>query len=151
MMIREIYWKKGDMWHCGQKGYIDEIKRCKAFVCGLIFVIAMMTHTGFLFQGWFSAKCPLHQNLFIASAIFSRLLPWQRTKTVLLCYRYKASWRRQFSAVLWRTWITNSRDVLIIRIRVFQAIVSLFSNLIIYYELSLAVGVRLVSVVLSLT
>ncbi|XP_020625261.1 protein white-like [Orbicella faveolata] len=37
---------------------------------------------------------------------------------------YKASWCRQLGAVLWRSWITNNRDVIIFRIRIFQAIVS---------------------------
>lgn len=42
----------------------------------------------------------------------------------LIFFRYKASWCRQLGAVLWRSWITNNRDVIIFRIRLFQAIVS---------------------------
>lgn len=44
--------------------------------------------------------------------------------------RYKASWCRQLWAVLWRSWITNSRDIIIFRIRIFQSIVSCFHNLV---------------------
>ena len=41
-----------------------------------------------------------------------------------LC-RYKASWPAQFSAVLKRTMIAVSRDVLLSRIKVMQAVVSI--------------------------
>ncbi|XP_078378564.1 protein white-like isoform X2 [Oculina patagonica] len=37
---------------------------------------------------------------------------------------YKASWCRQLGAVLWRSWITNNRDIIIFRIRLFQAIIT---------------------------
>ncbi|XP_020625255.1 protein white-like [Orbicella faveolata] len=35
---------------------------------------------------------------------------------------YKASWCRQFRSVLWRSWLTNNRDVVILRIRLFQCL-----------------------------
>lgn len=40
------------------------------------------------------------------------------------CFRYKASLCRQFRSVLWRSWLTNNRDVVILRIRLFQCLVS---------------------------
>ena len=43
---------------------------------------------------------------------------------LLCCFRYKASWWRQFHSVLWRSWLTNNRDVVILRIRLFQCLVS---------------------------
>ncbi|XP_074623460.1 protein white-like isoform X3 [Acropora palmata] len=35
---------------------------------------------------------------------------------------YKASWCRQFRSVFWRSWLTNSRDKAIFRIRLFESI-----------------------------
>ncbi|KAJ7318624.1 ATPase [Desmophyllum pertusum] len=35
---------------------------------------------------------------------------------------YKASWCRQFRSVFWRSWLTNNRDVLILRIRLYRSI-----------------------------
>ena len=44
---------------------------------------------------------------------------------LLSCYfSYKASWCRQFRSVLWRSWLTNNRDVVILRVRLFQCLVS---------------------------
>ncbi|XP_078378566.1 protein white-like isoform X2 [Oculina patagonica] len=48
---------------------------------------------------------------------------------------YKASWCRQLGAVLWRTWITNNRDVLIFRIRIFQAIMTALIAGLIYLQI----------------
>ncbi|XP_048586786.1 protein white isoform X3 [Nematostella vectensis] len=36
---------------------------------------------------------------------------------------YKASWWRQFKTVMWRSWLSNRRDVLMFRIRILQSIV----------------------------
>ncbi|CAH3167368.1 unnamed protein product [Pocillopora meandrina] len=35
---------------------------------------------------------------------------------------YKASWCQQFRSVFWRSWLTNNRDVMIFRIRLYQSI-----------------------------
>ncbi|XP_048586785.1 protein white isoform X2 [Nematostella vectensis] len=35
---------------------------------------------------------------------------------------YKASWWRQFKTVMWRSWLSNRRDVLMFRIRILQSI-----------------------------
>lgn len=48
---------------------------------------------------------------------------------------YKASWCRQLGAVLWRSWITNNRDVIIFRIRLFQAIVTALIAGLIYLQI----------------
>ncbi|KAJ7318627.1 ATPase [Desmophyllum pertusum] len=48
---------------------------------------------------------------------------------------YKASWCRQFGAVLWRSWITNNRDIIIFRIRLFQAIVTALIAGLIYLQI----------------
>ncbi|XP_048586783.1 protein white isoform X3 [Nematostella vectensis] len=37
--------------------------------------------------------------------------------------KYKASWCRQFRAVMWRSWLSNQREVLMFRIRIMQSII----------------------------
>jgi len=47
---------------------------------------------------------------------------------------YKASWCQQFRSVFWRSWLTNNRDVVIFRIRLYQSIfVGLIAG-IIYFQ-----------------
>ncbi|RMX58452.1 hypothetical protein pdam_00022053 [Pocillopora damicornis] len=48
---------------------------------------------------------------------------------------YKVSWCRQLWAVLWRSWITNSRDIIIFRIRIFQSIVTALIAGLIYLQI----------------
>ncbi|XP_067022118.1 protein white-like [Acropora muricata] len=48
---------------------------------------------------------------------------------------YKASWCRQLRAVLWRSWISNNRDAVVFRIRVFQAIVTALIAGLIYLQI----------------
>ena len=37
--------------------------------------------------------------------------------------RYGASWMQQFVSVLWRSWVTNIRDPMVLRVKFFQTIV----------------------------
>nr|XP_058944927.1 protein white-like [Pocillopora verrucosa] len=47
---------------------------------------------------------------------------------------YKASWCQQFRSVFWRSWLTNNRDVMIFRIRLYQSVfVGLLAG-IIYFQ-----------------
>lgn len=48
---------------------------------------------------------------------------------------YKASWCRQLGAVLWRSWISNKRDAVVFRIRIFQAIVTALIAGLIYLQI----------------
>ncbi|KAK2570404.1 Protein white [Acropora cervicornis] len=47
----------------------------------------------------------------------------------------QASWCRQLRAVLWRSWISNNRDAVVFRIRVFQAIVTALIAGLIYLQI----------------
>ncbi|XP_078376593.1 protein white-like [Oculina patagonica] len=50
---------------------------------------------------------------------------------------YKASWCRQFRSVLWRSWLTNKRDVVILRIRLFQCLFVGLITGVIYFQTSI--------------
>ena len=41
---------------------------------------------------------------------------------------YKANWMEQFSALLWRSWISNIKEPMIIQVRFFQTVVSVVES-----------------------